>query len=372
MAHAYTPGLRVTGFTEISKDRRLPLKGEVVVKSGDRVQAETVVARTALPGNVKTVNVANALGIPPGDVPSCMLKEVGSPVTKGEPIAMSKSLFGLFKSTARANTDGTIEHASEITGQVTLREPAIPVEMLAYMDGVVTDVMPEEGVVVETKGAFIQGIFGIGGERMGELMMAVDRLDAVAGPETLNDVQGKVVVVGAQVTHDVIQKAREKGVVGLVAGGIADQDLRKILGFDLGVAITGSEDLGITVIVTEGFGRLNIAHKTFDLLASLAGRKVSINGATQIRAGVLRPEIIVPLDSDQEDKKQDMFLSGLEPGMTIRVIRQPYFGALGTVTELPPELYPLETEAHVRVLKVKLEGGDVVTVPRANVEMIES
>ena len=372
MAHAYTPGLRVTGYMKISKDRRLPLKGEVVVKVGDRVQAEDVVAKTALPGNVKTVNVANALGIPPGDVPSCMLKEIGSSVTEGEPIAMSKSLFGLFKSTAKANTSGTLENASEITGQVTLREPAIPVEMLAYMDGVVTEVMPEEGVVIQTSGAFIQGIFGIGGERVGELVMLADHPDDVTGADKLDQVEGKVLVVGAQVTYAVIMKAKEKGAVALVAGGIAEQDLRKILGFDLGVAITGSEDLGITVIVTEGFGKLAIARKTFDLLLKLAGQKVSINGATQIRAGVLRPEIIVPLSDQPEVKSsEDMFQGGLEPGMTIRMIRQPYFGRLGTVTELPPELFPLETEAHVRVLKVKLEGGDTVTVPRANVEMIE-
>ena len=34
MAHAYTPGLRVTGYTGITKDRRLPLKGEVLVEKG--------------------------------------------------------------------------------------------------------------------------------------------------------------------------------------------------------------------------------------------------------------------------------------------------------------------------------------------------
>lgn len=371
MAHAYTPGLRVTGYTKISKDRRLPLKGEVVAKVGDKVRAEDVVAKTALPGNVKTVNVGNALGVPPGDVAGCMLKEIGSSVTKDEPIAMSKSMFGLFKSTAKANTNGIIENVSDVTGQVTLREAAIPVEMLAYMDGVVTKVMPEEGVVVETDGAFIQGIFGIGGERVGELVMAVSAPDEVAAADTLGDIQGKVVVVGAEVTYAVIMKAKEKGAVALVAGGIADQDLRRILGFDLGVAITGSEELGITVIVTEGFGKLSIAHKTFELLSRLSGYKVSINGATQIRAGVLRPEIIVPISEAQDEKGGGMIQGGLEPGMTIRVIRQPYFGRLGTVTELPPELVALETEAHVRVLRVKLEDGDTVTVPRANVEMIE-
>jgi hypothetical protein len=40
--------------------------------------------------------------------------------------------------------------------------------------------------------------------------------------------------------------------------------------------------------------------------------------------------------------------------------------------ELPPELTKIETEAKVRVMKVKLaRTGEVVTIPRANVELIE-
>ena len=37
-----------------------------------------------------------------------------------------------------------------------------------------------------------------------------------------------------------------------------------------------------------------MAQKTFDMLKHRAGSIASINGATQIRAGVVRPEIIVP------------------------------------------------------------------------------
>jgi hypothetical protein len=372
VAHAYTPGLRVTGHTQISKLRRLPLKGEVVVAKGSALDAEAVVARTALPGNVKTVNVANVLGVPPADIGTCMLKEPGDAVAEGEPIAQSKSLFGLFKSTAKANCSGTLEGASEVTGQVTLREPAVPVEMSAYVDGTVSEVLPEEGVVMETEGALIQGIFGIGGENVGTLDMVVDRPDAVAAPADLAESRGKVVVVGAQATHEVIMKAREVGAAAVVAGGIADADLRRILGFDLGVAITGSEDLGVTVIVTEGFGELPIAGKTFDLLGKMRGKKASVNGATQIRAGVMRPEIIVPhRDAASHAGSEDAFSKGLVEGMVIRVIRQPYFGRLGTVTDLPPELVHLESGSKVRVLKVRFDDGEEAVVPRANVEMIE-
>ena len=55
---AYTPGLTVSARTRVEKLRRLPLKGAVLVKEGQTVRPDTVVARTELPGLMQTVKVA--------------------------------------------------------------------------------------------------------------------------------------------------------------------------------------------------------------------------------------------------------------------------------------------------------------------------
>jgi hypothetical protein len=60
----------------------------------------------------------------------------------------------------------------------------------------------------------------------------------------------------------------------------------------------------------------------------------------------------------------------LTPGTPIRVIREPYFGRLATVTDLPPQLMVVDSGTEVRVLKAKLDSGEEVLVPRANVEII--
>ncbi|MEO0052637.1 MAG: hypothetical protein ABIK22_00565, partial [candidate division WOR-3 bacterium] len=160
MAHAYTPGLKVTSRTHIRKIRRLPLPGETLVEKGAQVKGDDIVARTAVPGNVQTVNVAGLLGIPPEDVPNLMIKKVGDPVKKDEVIARSKGLFGLFKSEVRSPVDGTVESISPVTGQVILREPPQPVQIDAYIDGIVDEIIPREGVVVANDVSLIQGIFG--------------------------------------------------------------------------------------------------------------------------------------------------------------------------------------------------------------------
>ncbi|MDE0688856.1 MAG: hypothetical protein OXI61_11870 [Candidatus Poribacteria bacterium] len=375
MAHAYTPGLKVTEGMTIQKERRLPLQGEVLVEAGAAVHAEDVVAKADLPGNVQLLNVANLLSVPAEEITEYMLKLVGETIAKDEIIATTKGLFGLFKSQARSPIDGTIEAVSDVTGQVILREPPIPVEVKAYTDGTVTEISPNEGVTVETYGTYIQGIFGVGGETIGNLIVAVSSpSDGLTAEQILPEHRDHILVGGSLVTTEAIQKAIQQGVKGIIAGGIDDADLRELLGYELGVAITGSEEIGITLVITEGFGSVAMAEQTFDLLKTREGMKTSINGATQIRAGVVRPEIVIPLVSDagETGAEKDGSVEGiLEVGSSVRIIREPYFGKLGRVTELPVELQNLETEAQVRVLRVELEDGEQTLLPRANVETIE-
>jgi hypothetical protein len=376
MAHAYTPGLKVTERMTVTKRRILPLKGEVVVKVGEVVGPDTVVARTDLPGNVEPINIANILGVPPEDVSDCMLKQEGDPVKAGETIAMTKSFFGLFKSEAKSKIDGSIENVSNVTGQVLLRGHPIPVEVKAYLSGTITEIIPEEGVVVETEGSFVQGIFGIGGETHGEIKVVVgSNSDLITDTSIDSSCEGKIVVGGSRVTAAAINKAIEVKAKGVVVGGFDDKDLREFLGADIGVAITGNEPIDVTLVVTEGFGQINMAHRTFELLQSKEGEMACINGATQIRAGVIRPEVVIPVQVEEIDGKKSGAAAGgsmgLAVGSPVRVIREPHFGILGTVTALPPELKVLESESKARVLEVEFSDGKKATIPRANVELIE-
>ncbi|MDP7571225.1 MAG: hypothetical protein QF391_06420, partial [Myxococcota bacterium] len=280
MAHAYTPGLRVTRHTELFKQRRLPIKGEVLVQVGDEVERDQVVARTELPGNVTTVNLVNRLGITADELPRYMLKREGEKVRADEPLAETRPFIKLFKTTVRAEIDGTVESVSSVTGQVMLREAPIPVEVPAFIRGTVEEVLPREGVVVGTTGAYVQGIFGVGGECWGTLRMLVDGPDQRLKPDLVDgDCSGQILVGGGLIEFEAIERAREAGAVGVIGGGIHDRDLKELLGYDLGVAITGTEEIGLTVIVTEGFGQIGMARKTFDILRACSGQEASISGA---------------------------------------------------------------------------------------------
>ncbi len=374
MGHAYTPGLTVTERTTVRKRRLLPIPGTVMVKQGDRVTADFVVAQTELPGKVHSVNVANLLGAAPDEIREYLIKKEGEAIHKDEVIAENKPFIKWLKTEVRSPIQGKIDTVSTVTGQVLLREPPRRLELLAYIDGAVVEVHPAQGVTIETSCTLVQGIFGVGGEAWGEMRMAVTSPDETLTADKLtSDMKGKIVVGGSFLGAEALTRARNLGVTALVIGGIHDKDLRALLGYDLGVAITGTEKIGVTLILTEGFGTIPMAAKTFALLSKHQGQKASVSGATQIRAGVIRPEIIIPAAGGDrmETNAAGAERGGIQVGDQVRIIRDPLFGRIGQVAALPPDLRQIETESHVRVLEVAFPDKTRAVIPRANVEIIE-
>lgn len=372
MGTAYTPGLKVSPRTIVRKTRRLPLKGQVVVAIGEQVNPDTVVARTEIPGIMQTIRAGEILGLEPHELMPAISVNVGDKVERNQVIAETRSFFGLFKSEVRTPVTGIVELISEHSGHIGVRQTAAPIEVSAYIHGKVAEVLPDEGVVVETTAALIQGIFGVGGERTGTIKILVSGPDDLLTEDMIKPEHAGVIVVGgSNVSGAALRKAAEVGCAGVVVGAIIDRDLIDFLGYDIGVAITGQEDINTTLVTTEGFGSIRMADRTFKLLKSLEGQQASINGATQIRAGVIRPEVIVPATNVGELEAPDDLGQMLDIGSHIRVIREPYFGILGNVTKLPPEPVLIPSGATVRVLDAQLADGRNVTVPRANVEIIE-
>lgn len=372
-ATAYAPGLTVTAHTRHRVRRVLPIRGDVLVSVGDVVGARDVVAQSFIPGDITPLNLSKLLSLQPADVPACMLKKEGEQIAPGDVLARTKGIFGRFKQDYISTISGTLESISGVTGLVIVRGTPLPVGVRAYLRGRVEEVLPGEGCVIAAPVALIQGIFGVGGEAFGTLKLACQAHDQELSASLITpDMAGCVIVGGARMTLAAIERARSVGAVAIVSGGLDDADLEKFLGYNLGVAITGSEKLGITVIVTEGFGEISMARRTFALLAAHEGADVACNGTTQIRAGVIRPEIVVPLASDPgEGSPAARTGSLLRIGAPVRVIRDPYFGVLGSVSALPAEPQVLASGSRARVLQVTFESGEGAIIPRANVEIIE-
>ena len=290
-------GVKLEEETLIRKVRRIPAQGEVFVDIGDSVDAETVIASgTVRNPEAEEVRVFTKLGIEPEQIERYMLKKEGDTVKKDEVIAIYRAFFGRFTKTCRSPMDGFIEVVLKKKGRVIVRGNPIPVEARAHIPGRIVEVIPGEGAVVETQGALVNGVFGVGGEARGELAFATDQPGEALTTEVVGaGHRGKVLVGGSVVTLDALRKAVETGVCGIITGGVDQKDLTDFLGHEIGVGVTGAERVGLTLIITEGFGVYPMKDETFGLLKSHEGRQASMDGTTQIRQRMLRPEIVIPL-----------------------------------------------------------------------------
>lgn len=371
MGTVLTPALTVSAGTTVRRIRELPVPGEILVAQGDRVEAQDIVGRAELPGELYILRLPERMGLEVVEVLNGLRVKEGAKVKRGEVLCEHRGLFGLLRTAFEAPEDGTVELISKRTGHLGLRLKAQPIQIDAYISGKVVQVEKGKSVTIESRAAFIQGIFGVGGERKGPLkLLEVKEDKALTESDIPDSIRGSILVGGSHPTEEALNKAAELGAVGLVTGAIDDKVLASYLGFDLGIALTGDEDLPLSVIVTEGFGALPISPHVFKVLEKHDGKLASINGATQVRAGALRPEVIIALNAEDAEQNERSPSQSLEPGALIRCIRVPYFGKRGYITELPHEAQEIASGAKARVLKAKLEDGTEVTVPRANVELL--
>jgi len=376
MAYAYSPGLKRAVKSIVKKRRKLPIRGKVLVKPGDLVLPDTVVIEATIQGDAHIVRASSILGIDPDQLEQHLLKKENEEIKKDGIIASYKALFGLIHRVCKSPAEGTIEVVSSVTGQVVVRETSSSISLKAFIPGVVSEALPEQGVVIECQAAYLQGIFGVGGEAYGDLRMVSASPEDIVNEEKIGpECEGKILVGGALVTAHALRQAVKVGARGIIAGGIEDKDLADFLGYEIGVAITGNEEVGLTLIVLEGFSNMPPSTRTFEILKRFDGKPACINGATQIRAGVIRPEIIIPLEGPPSGTwvkgVEEKETTELRPGAIVRMIREPFFGLIGRIVSLPVELQVMESESKVRVLNVALENGQEITVPRANIESLE-
>ncbi|RMD87490.1 MAG: hypothetical protein D6808_01350 [Candidatus Dadabacteria bacterium] len=367
-----TPTLLAEDGVVIRKVRRLPVPGNISVKKGDRVGSRDMIGSAELPGELRIVRVPETLGIEVDEAltgfRNCGIEE-GVQVEYGAKICEYPVFFGLLKATCYSPAAGTVEFISKKNAHIGIRMKSTPLVLSSYIAGEVVEVEKGHSAVIEGRGAIVQGIFGVGGERTGKLeLLDVGCESLVTESDIPSMAEGKILVGGMCPTVDAIKKAAKSGAVGLVTGSILSEVLSCYLGYDLGAAITGDEDIPLTLIITEGFGELAISESAYSILSRYAGHLASINGATQVRAGAIRPEVLIT-EGIEVSLCLEKTIATYSVGKRVRIIRYPYFGRYGVIEEMPEEPEAIATGAKVRVFRLRLDTGELITVPRVNVEL---
>jgi hypothetical protein len=368
-------GLKRTEASVVTKVRRLRPPCRIHVSVGQKVEAGRTLAIVEEPGQGRMILLGDTHLAMPADILltylgfdyiSCVQKKTGEHVSKGEILARRKPLAS--KERIYRSPYGGIIYLLREPGVVGIREIR-EVNVTAFIPGTVSNIIPDREIALETPAAVVQGTYGIGGETSGELHMVVDSPTQVARVDVLtpND-EGRILVCGSSLQAGFLEKAKNIGVKGIIVAGLSDEELSRFVGFGPGM-ITGSEHVGLTLIMTEGFGGLPMLDTTFDILKRFQGRIAYINGSTQMRAGVMRPEIIIPRDdlTVEDCRRTPSNSKELGIGTRVRILGGPYFGRVGLVSS-SPKLTRLETDSEVQAFEVEIEGLGSKIIPKTNIE----
>jgi hypothetical protein len=375
---AGTPPLISSALARI--ERRLPYAGEVLVRQGQRVEPEEVVARAFVPGIPQIVNMARALQIAPALVERAMVREVGNKVAQGEVLARSSRIGGRV---CISPVSGKIEAVDTETGYVTVSPDPTVYELQATVRGLVMEVIPNQGVRIETPAAQVYGAFGFGAERSGVLQLLVTDPAEPIEPDKITAKSAYAIMIGGSgITAAALRRAVKEQVRGVIVGGIDEAELRAFLGWDAvrdwraanGTwqipASAGGQETDLTLVVTEGFGVQPMSVPLFDLLAAHDRQEALIEGLTRLRGPMQRPRVVIPLSSRTSGIQLEPPRPQLRSGASVRLLDAAHLGQIGQVRTVSSSPRRLASRVRALAVDVALEDGTTILLPRSDVEVL--
>lgn len=341
-------------LTLIRRRRVLPVAGRVLVSEGQKVNAVDVIAEVNRPGQHTLVDVRRELGLARTDeAEKLIVHQPGETIRQGELIAQTG---GVFRQVINSPVSGKIVAIS--AGRVLIETPATqPLKVLAGTSGVVRELIAEYGALIETSGALVQGLIGNNHIDQGVLVvLARSPEDEFTTARLDVSMRGTVVLGGHCSQVDALRMAGEMALRGLILSSIT-ADL-----------IPAIQQMAYPIIVLEGIGKIPFDVESFQVLTTSAKRDICINATAYQPYADERPELIVPLPS----------IGGLpvktgeySAGKKVRILAAPYAAQIGTLVQVRKGLTRLKNGILAPAGDVRLENNELLTVPLANLDMLE-
>ena len=338
------PVTHILPLAQIKRARMLPAKGRVLVRVGQKVNASDVIAEVDLPGTHTLIDVRKIFGLQRSDqLSKVMERKVGDKVEAGDILAQTN---GLLSRVIRAPANGQIIAIHR--GQIVLEKFAGRSELKAGLNGIVTEILPDRGVIIEANGALIQGVWGNGKVDLGMINIQLQSPDEELTRSNLDvSARGSIVVSGRVIKEDTLQAADELPVRGLVLASMSSN------------LIKAAQKVNYPIMLVEGFGSIPLNSAAYKLILTHDKRDASIDASWNAGRGE-RPELIIPLPANGSPLRDTREFA---PGQTVRMTAAPYAGQVGTVSSLPAAQIRLPNGIRTPAAEIKLETGQYVTIP---------
>ena len=343
---------QISPAIHMQRRRTLAVAGTVMVRQGQKVKPEDVIAEAALPVHHRMVDVVKTLGLTgPKAAESLIQRKVGETLGEHDIIAETG---GLFSRVIRTPGPGKI--VSIHNGQVLIETETQKVSLLANYSGTIEEIIADRGIVIRTSGALIQGAWGNGKFAVGPLICKAENQTTILTSADL-EITARGSIIAAAICNDgkVLDNALNLPVAGLILGTIPASLRQKVL------------SLPFPVLVVDGFGQSGMNSAALKLLSLYNNHEVILNTDWGIESDIDRPEALISAPVEEE-----MTPSGFKvtTGQRVRIHCAPLMGQIGTIEKIIPGLTALPNGLRVYAASVIMDNKERKTIPIFNLDVL--
>src|SRR5512146_2681241 len=260
------PVTHILPLTYIRRPRLLPVPGRVLVHPGQRVNASDIVAEGRTLGQHILIDIRRALGITRSDEADRLIeRREGEKLQPGDVIAQTR---GLLARVVRSAVGGEV--VAVYHGRVLLEVSGALTRLPAGFAGNVSEVIPERGVILETHGALIQGVWGNDRFDQGMLLLVARSPDEELTASRLDvSMRGAVIMAGPLADPDVLRMAEEMPLRGLILSSMSPE------------LSPQASRLQVPLVVVEGFGKLPYDSVAYKVLTTSEKRDACVKASAR-------------------------------------------------------------------------------------------
>ncbi len=347
-----TLNFHTLGLTKIQRTRIFPGRGDVLVRVGQKVDASDSIAEYFPEEKFQIINVKKELNLNSAeDARSSIIVKNGDKLRKGDIVAQTS---GGFPKSIKIQADSEVINI--LNSQIILRVNQTPKSVFAGFESIVTEILPFRGVILETSGALIQGVWGNQKATSGPIVSNMKSLIDELTPDKIDvTFRGSIILGGYCTNSEVFKIAEDLNIKGLILASMSASIVKAAL------------NCNIPIILLEGFGKIALNERAYELLKSNEKNVISLNGIYDVQK-FEKPEIVIKLPVEANppiDGKE------LKDGFVVRVNYGPYQGKAAVIKKINPTKSKLSNGIRTLCAVVEFSDEDQISVPLANLDILE-
>lgn len=370
--------LRVEKDIVIRVHRTLKARGQLNISLGQEVAPDDIIGNCWVSSGFRILNLSQVLSVSPGEAKKYLKREIGQKIYKGELLAFKKQGFLGGEKNIISPSDGILEYLNEQTGELRINFLPQKNDLPAAVYGVVEEIdIPRGDIVIRTQVSRIYGMFGTGKNREGTLNIICSRDELLGELKITAENSDQILVGGSLIYKEAISQAISSGVSGIITGGINAEDYKAMAGGRLIFPKKLENDIGVSVVICEGFGTQSLGDDIYGILQKYNGKFVLLDGNHAIinlpsfESSCMRrvKSTVLPKQQNTVVVVNEPKLQDIKIGAMVRVVGNSYSAEQGRILGVDKAETMLPSGISAFLLTVETKRRKI-KIPCNNVELI--